>query len=233
MSIFFARVPMLTTLRGLLTIAAIHGNPLAFGDCHSACHQSPFPSESEPVYWEPVPEAQVDSSKFWLCKKAPQGLKISPQAWYSQQTEGHRHVLRPADILSFDVREETQTTVRWFDPLASQGDVAGTGPDEHLMKDSDHMKTTVYLTDVLVLRNEGDTVKFWGLEITKTSRVLRGENSTELVLIPCESLWSGKVIRHSTVMELATAIPLDGHDYFNFRTVASFSSSETDMKFRT
>ena len=38
-------------------------------------------SESEPVYVEPAPEAQLDSSMVWLCTKAFQGLKISPQAW--------------------------------------------------------------------------------------------------------------------------------------------------------
>ena len=67
---------MLTTVRGLLTIAAIHGNPVAFGDCHSAYHQSPMPSESEqPVYVEPVPEAQIDSSK--VCLSARKRFKAS------------------------------------------------------------------------------------------------------------------------------------------------------------
>ena len=32
------------------TIAAIHGNPVVFGDFHSAFHQSPMPSESKLVY---------------------------------------------------------------------------------------------------------------------------------------------------------------------------------------
>ena len=58
-----AGTPELTTLRALLTIAAIHGKTLAFGDCHSAFHRSPMPSGSEPVYLEPVPEAHVGSSK--------------------------------------------------------------------------------------------------------------------------------------------------------------------------
>ena len=40
-----------------------------------------MPSESEPVYVKPVPEAQVDFSKVWLFKRAFPGLKISPQAW--------------------------------------------------------------------------------------------------------------------------------------------------------
>ena len=77
---FYAGTPKLTTLRALLSIAEIHGNPVDFGDCQSAFHLSPMPSESEPVYVEPAPEAQLDSSKVWLCKKAFQGLNISPQA---------------------------------------------------------------------------------------------------------------------------------------------------------
>ena len=48
-------------------------------------------------------------------------------------------------------------------------DVVGTGPDEHFMSDVEHMKTSLYLTDVVVLRHEGDTVNLLGLEITKTS----------------------------------------------------------------
>ena len=39
-------------------------------------------------------------------------------------------------------------------------DVVGTGPEEHLMSDFEHMKTSLYLTDVVVLRHEGDTVNF-------------------------------------------------------------------------
>ena len=84
---FYAGAPKLTTLRALLTIAAIHGNPVTFGDCHSASHQSQMPSDSEPVCVEPAPEAQLDSSKVWLCKKAFQGLKISPQAWRIHSTQ--------------------------------------------------------------------------------------------------------------------------------------------------
>ena len=40
---------------------------------------------------------------------------------YSQHTENQRHELQPVDIRSFDVREETCTTIRRFDPLASHG----------------------------------------------------------------------------------------------------------------
>ena len=41
-------------------------------------------------------------------------------------------------------------------------DVAGTAPEEHLMSDFEHMQTSLYLTDVVVLRKEGDTVNFFG-----------------------------------------------------------------------
>ena len=50
---FYAGTPKLTTLRALLTIAARHGSPEAFGYCHSAFHKSPMPSDSEPVCVEP------------------------------------------------------------------------------------------------------------------------------------------------------------------------------------
>ena len=40
-------------------------------------------------------------------------------------------------------------------------DVVGTGPEEHLMSDFEHMKTSLHLTDVVVLRHEADTVKLF------------------------------------------------------------------------
>ena len=42
-------------------------------------------------------------------------------------------------------------------------DVVGTGPDKPLMKDFEHMQTSLYLTDMVVFRNEADTVNFWVL----------------------------------------------------------------------
>ena len=53
--------------------------------------------------------------------------------------------------------------------------------NEHLMSDFEHMKTSLYLTDVLVLRHEGDTVNILGLEITQTSKGFEVKNSTDLV----------------------------------------------------
>ena len=103
-------------------------------------------------------------------------------------------------------------------------DVVGTGPEDHLISDFEHMKTSLYLTDVVVLRHEGDTVNFLGLEITKTRKGFEVKNSTDLVqsLLNLYGLQNSKPTvnpgRRSTVMELASATPLDGHDYSNFRT---------------
>ena len=65
--------------------------------------------------------------------------------------------------------------------LRHMDDVVGTGPEEHLMSDFEHMKSSLYLTDVVVLRHEGDPVNFWGLEITKTRKGFEVKNSTDLV----------------------------------------------------
>ena len=112
---FFAGTPKVTTLRSFLTIAAIHWNPVAFGDCHSAFHQSPIPIESEPVYVEQAPEAQLDTSKVWLCKKTFQcSLLLSDLS---------THVKKRSQ------RSEDSILLRHMD------DVVGTGPDEHLMSD--------------------------------------------------------------------------------------------------
>ena len=72
-------------------------------------------------------------------------------------------------------------------------DVVGTGPDEHLISDFEHMKTSLYLTDVVVLRHEGDTVNFLGLEITKTSKGFEVKTVHRPRGIPFESLRVGKL----------------------------------------
>ena len=149
---FYAGTPKLTTLRALLTIAALHGNPVAFGDCHSAFHQSPMPS---------------DSVRTSVCGAS------------TRNTTG---------------------------------------------RDFEHMKTSLYLTGVVVLRHEGDTVNMLGLEITKTSRGFEVK-TMQTSWNPFSSLYglenskaTANLGRRSTVMELASATPLDGHEYSNFRT---------------
>ena len=69
-------------------------------------------------------------------------------------------------------------TERQDDSILSRhmDNVVGTGPEEHLMSDFDeHMKTSLLFTDVVVLRNEGDAVKFWGSWDHQDKQVLRGE----------------------------------------------------------
>ena len=103
-------------------------------------------------------------------------------------------------------------------------DVVGTGPEEYLMSDFEHMKTSLYLTDVVMLRHESDTVNFLGFGITMTSKGIEVKNSTDLVesLLNLYGLENSKPTtnpgRRSTVMELASATPLDGQEYSNFRT---------------
>ena len=133
---FFGGAPKLTTLSAFLTIAALHGNPVASGDCHSAFHQSHMPSDSEPVYVEPAPEAQLDSSKVRLCKKAFQGLKISLQAWSIHSTQktnemNYRQLISdPSTYVKKRAKRSEDTIV-----LRHIDDVVGTGPEEHLMSD--------------------------------------------------------------------------------------------------
>ena len=103
-------------------------------------------------------------------------------------------------------------------------DVVRTAPEEHVMSDFEHMKTSLYWTDVVVVRHEGDTVNFLGLEITKTRKGFEVKNSTDLAesLLNLYGLQNSKPLvnpgRRSTVMELASATSLNGHDYSNFRT---------------
>ena len=119
---FHAETPKLTTLRARLTKAALHGHPVASGDCHSAFHQSPMPTDSEPVYRG----ASTGSTAGLFQGMALQESFSRPQDFssglgYSQHTKNQRQELQPVDIRSFDVCEETCTTIRRFDPPASHG----------------------------------------------------------------------------------------------------------------
>ena len=93
--------------------------------------------------------------------------------------------------------------------LRHMDDVVGTGPDEQLMSDFEHMNTSLNLTDVVVLRHEGAAVNFLGLEITETSRGFEVKNSTDLVesFLNLYGLENSKLTANpggrSTAMELA------------------------------
>ena len=98
-----------------------------------------------------------------LQEKAFQGLKISPQAWSIHSTQ-KIHDMIYNELMSDPSTYEKKRAQRSEDSilLRHMDDVVGTGPDEHLMSDFEHMKTSLYVTDVVVLRHEGDTVNFFG-----------------------------------------------------------------------
>ena len=101
-------------------------------------------------------------------------LGASPQAWciHSTQKINDMNYNQLKTDPSTYVKKRAQRSDDSILPR-HMDDVVGTGPEEHLMSDFEHMKTSLCLTDVVVLRHEGDTVNCSGLEITKTpSRVL-------------------------------------------------------------
>ena len=122
-----------------------------------------------------TPQTQLDSSKVWLGKKPLQRRKISRQAWGIHSTQKINDMSYNQLISDlFDVLKKTYTTI-----TVHMDDVVGTRPEEHLMSDFEHLKTRVYLTDVL--QNEGVKVNFRGLQITKARRGVEVKNSTGLV----------------------------------------------------
>ena len=123
-----------------------------------------MPSNSEPVHVEPALEAQLYSSKVWLCNKAFQGLKISTQAWSIHSTQkindmSYNQLISdpPTYVKKRAQRSDDSILLRHMD------DVVSTGPEEHLMSDFKHMKTILYLTDVVVLRHKATQSIFWVL----------------------------------------------------------------------
>ena len=110
----------LRLLRALLTLAAIHGNPVAFEivTVHFINHRCQ--ANENQCMWRQGLEAQLDSSKVWLCKKACQGLKISPEAWciHSTQKINDMSYNQLTSDVSTYVKKSAQ---RRFDPLASRG----------------------------------------------------------------------------------------------------------------
>ena len=135
---------------------------------------------------------------------------------YSQHTENQR--LNYSQLISDPSTYVKKRAQRSDDsiPLRHMDDVVGTGPEEHLMSDFEHMKTRLYLTDVVVLRHEGDTVNCLINKITKTRKGFEVKNSTDLVefLLNLYGLENSKPTANlgirSTMVELASATPLDG-----------------------
>ena len=106
---------------------------------------------------------------------------ISPQAWgiHSTQKINDMNYSQLISDPSTCVEKRAQRSDDLI-LLRHMDDVVGTGPEEHPMSDFEHMKTSLYLTHVVVLRHEGDTVNFLGLEITKTRKDFEVKNSTEM-----------------------------------------------------
>ena len=104
-----------------------------------------MPIESEPVYVEAAPGAQLDSSKVWLCKQAFQGLKMSPQAWGIHSTQKIND-MNYSQLISDPSAYVKKRAQRSDDSILLRhiDDVVGTGPEEHFMSDFEHMKTSLF-----------------------------------------------------------------------------------------
>ena len=132
---FFAGTHRLAALRTMLTVAAITGNPVAFGDCHAAFYQSPMPKDAPDVFVRPPPEAEVPEGKCWKCLQAFQGLKASPKAWGDHSTEvlvrehQYRQLISDSAVYS---KTGTQGKASDATLLRHMDDIGATGPEEAL-----------------------------------------------------------------------------------------------------
>ena len=120
----FSRLQQFKGIQLLLEIVTVH------------FISSPMPIVSEPVCVEPAPEAQLDSSKVWFCKKAFQGLKISPQTWCIHSTQKindmnyNQLISDPSTYVKKRARRSDDSIL-----LCHIDDVVGAGPEEYLMSD--------------------------------------------------------------------------------------------------
>ena len=87
----------------------------------------------------------------------------------------------------------------WTTCIINMNDFVGTGPDEHFMSDFEHMKTSLHLTDVVVLRHEGDTVNFSGLEMHALQK-----SKPQSILVDAQQWWSSRQQLHwSRLLQLS------------------------------
>ena len=156
---------------------------------------------------EPAPEANVHHSKSktqnFAARSGIHSTETVGAVGYEQlKSDPSTYVAKR------EKRKDDSILLRHVD------DVVGAGTEEHLMRDFERMKTILLLTDVVVLRNTGDTVNLLGLEIIKTTRGLEVKNSHELedFLLSVYAKPAATRGRRVTVNELASAIPLQGRD---------------------
>ena len=105
----------------------------------------------------------VHHSKVWLCKNGFQGLKISPQAWGILSSEKTRATWSTEHLKSDPSKYVAKREKRKDDSIL----LRHMDDEEHLMRNFERMKTSLLLTDVVVLRNTRDAVNFLGLEIRR------------------------------------------------------------------
>ena len=145
-------------------------------------------SRSRASSWEQTPLLKPSTRRWyhtrrrWTCPVLLPQLKCGDVTWGIHSTQKindisyNQLISDPSMYVKKRAQRSDDSTL-----LRHMVDVVGTGPAEHLTSDFEHMTTSLYLTDVVVLRHEGDTVNFLGLEITKTSRCFKVKNSIHLV----------------------------------------------------
>ena len=106
---------------------------------------------------------EIDINKFGVVQVVdrPQSRQALSKRWsiHSTQKINDMSYNQLLSDLSTYVKKRTHRSEDSI-LLRRMDDVVGTGPDEQLMNGFEHMKTSLYLTDVVVLRHEGDTVNF-------------------------------------------------------------------------
>ena len=137
-----------------------------------------MPRESEPVCVEPAPEAQLDSSKVWpLQESFSRTHDFSSDLGYSQKINDMCYNQLISDPSTYVEKRAQRSGELIF--LRHMDDVVGTGPDEHLMIDFEHMKTSLYLTDS---ETASDQCQFMRSRVLRSQSLRRRTDGTRRAL---------------------------------------------------
>ena len=99
----------------------------------------------------------VSSTATWLCDGVYHSTQKNNDMTYSQLI---------SDLSTYVKNRAQRSDDSIF--LRHMDDVVGTGPGEHLKSDVEHMKTSLYLTDVVVLRHIWNAYEFvWTEHLTR------------------------------------------------------------------